>query len=102
MLLKPHLKLKKITDIEKRHLDMLGVDCLLLDIDNTVSTDHGTELVPGLEEWISAMKDADLILVIRDGKVAERGTHEELLAQKGYYWQTYCLQYGIPAESAEV
>lgn len=64
MLLKPHLKLKIITDIEKRHLDMLGVDCLLLDIDNTVSTDHGTELVPGLEEWIAAMKDAGIKLYI--------------------------------------
>lgn len=64
MLLKPHLKLKKITDIEKRHLDMLGVNCLLLDIDNTVSTDHGTELVPGLQEWISAMKNAGIKLYI--------------------------------------
>ena len=64
MLLKPHLKLKKITDIEKRHLDMLGVNCLLLDIDNTVSTDHGTELVPGLEEWIAAMKNAGIKLYI--------------------------------------
>ena len=64
MLLKPHLKLKRITDVEKRHLDMLGVNCLLLDIDNTVSTDHGTELVPGLEEWIAAMKDAGIKLYI--------------------------------------
>jgi ATP-binding cassette subfamily C protein len=34
--------------------------------------------------------DADLILVMQDGQVAERGTHEELLAKGGWYarmWQ---------------
>ena len=35
---------------------------------------------------------------VENGTVSERGTHEELLKQRGYYWQTYCLQYGIPME----
>ncbi|MBR4911061.1 MAG: HAD hydrolase-like protein [Clostridia bacterium] len=64
MLLKPHLKLNRITDIEKRHLDMLGVGCLLIDIDNTVSTDHGTELVGGLSLWITKMREAGVKLYI--------------------------------------
>ena len=51
-----------------------------------------------IAQRISSMRDADLILVIRDGRVTEHGTHKELLEQKGYYWQTYCLQYGIPME----
>ncbi|MER2056444.1 MAG: ABC transporter ATP-binding protein [Clostridia bacterium] len=46
---------------------------------------------------ISSMRDADLILVVQNGTVTERGTHEELLALNGYYWQTYCLQYGLMA-----
>ena len=46
------------------------------------------------------MRDADLILVLQDGKITERGTHQELLARRGYYRQTYCLQYGIPMQEA--
>ena len=45
-------------------------------------------------------RPAGKILVLRDGKITERGTHSELLARRGYYWQTYCLQYGIPMKEA--
>ena len=51
-----------------------------------------------IAQRISSMRDADLILVLQDGKITERGTHSELLAKRGYYWQTYCLQYGIPID----
>ncbi len=53
-----------------------------------------------IAQRISSMRDADLILVLQDGKIAERGTHRELLEKKGYYWQTYCLQYGISMKEA--
>ena len=53
-----------------------------------------------IAQRISSMRDADLILVIRDGRITERGTHRELLEQRGYYWQTYCLQYGLPVKEA--
>lgn len=43
---------------------------------------------------ISAVRHADEILVLEDGHVAERGTHEELLALQGLYYKTYQAQYG--------
>jgi ATP-binding cassette subfamily B protein len=47
------------------------------------------------------MRDADLILVLQNGRVTEQGTHQELLEHRGYYWQTYCLQYGLPMDGKE-
>jgi len=41
---------------------------------------------------LSAVRDADVIIVIEKGKIAERGTHEELLAQKGIYYGLYSQQ----------
>ena len=53
-----------------------------------------------IAQRISSMRDADLILVVEDGTVTEQGTHRELLEKRGYYWQTYCLQYGIPMDGS--
>jgi len=43
---------------------------------------------------ISSVKNADLILVLDEGRIAERGTHEELLALKGQYYSIFVNQYG--------
>lgn len=45
---------------------------------------------------ISSVKDADEIIILEEGKIAERGTHEELLRQNGLYYETYVSQYGEP------
>lgn len=42
---------------------------------------------------LSTIRDADLIAVIADGKVAEAGNHEELLAKKGHYYTLYQNQF---------
>ncbi|WP_143788776.1 ATP-binding cassette domain-containing protein, partial [Oenococcus oeni] len=41
---------------------------------------------------LSTIKDADLILVLDKGSVVERGTHRQLLAKKGYYYDLYKMQ----------
>ena len=41
---------------------------------------------------ISAVKNADEILILDDHKIAERGRHAELLAAKGRYYETWCVQ----------
>ena len=42
---------------------------------------------------LSTIKNADLILVMREGDIVEKGTHEELLAKKGFYADLYNSQF---------
>lgn len=42
---------------------------------------------------ISGVKDADIILFMKDGEVVEMGDHESLLKKKGYYYSVYCHQF---------
>lgn len=51
---------------------------------------------------ISAVRSADEIIILEDGKIAERGTHESLLLLKGYYYKTYMAQYGEHLENQDV
>lgn len=43
---------------------------------------------------ISAVRNADEIIVLKDGRIAERGTHNDLMSSKGMYYRTYLAQYG--------
>ncbi len=42
---------------------------------------------------LSTIVDADVILVVEDGKIIERGKHRELMKQKGHYYDLYTRQY---------
>ncbi|MBI4297370.1 MAG: ABC transporter ATP-binding protein [Chloroflexi bacterium] len=84
---------------------LLDPPILILD-DSTSSVDTETEqlirkalaqVIQGRTTFIiahrlSSLLQADLILVIEDGRILERGTHQELLDQKGKYRQIYDLQ----------
>ena len=49
---------------------------------------------------LSTVRNADLILVVQDGKIVEQGTHGELLKAKGYYYRLYTRQYEDEATSS--
>ncbi len=44
---------------------------------------------------LSTIKEADVILVMKDGAIIEQGTHEELLKNKGFYFKLYHSQFAI-------
>lgn len=51
-----------------------------------------------IAQRISAVQDADLILILDDGAIVEQGTHDTLVAQKGYYYDICTLQGVLEAE----
>ena len=48
---------------------------------------------------LSTIRDANKIIVLKGGVVAEEGTHDELLARGGVYAELYRIQFGTPAAS---
>jgi ATP-binding cassette subfamily B multidrug efflux pump len=50
---------------------------------------------------LSTIQDADLILVLHQGEIVERGTHQELLTQEGLYHKMYLLQQGAQQEISQ-
>jgi ATP-binding cassette subfamily B multidrug efflux pump len=55
---------------------------------------NGEHTVFIIAHRISSIKDADQILVVLNGSIAEHGTHDELVAQNGYYATVFNHQYG--------
>ncbi len=76
-------------DMETEHL-----------IQQTLKTFHDTTKII-IAHRISSVRSADEILVLNEGRIAERGTNETLLAGKGLYYETYMAQYGDYLEKRE-
>lgn len=53
--------------------------------------EHTTKII--IAHRISSVMHADEIIVLENGSIKERGTHETLMAAKGLYYQTYAAQY---------
>ena len=73
-------------------------------IQQGLNTTTANKTVCIIASRISSLRHADQIIVLRHGRIVERGTHEELLAANGYYAQTYRRQVGaaIAETGAEV
>ena len=63
------------------------------EIQKTLNELKGTTKVI-IAHRISAVRHADEIIYLENGKIAERGTHEQLIAKEGLYYETYMAQYG--------
>ncbi len=63
-MLKPDIKLRGITDITIELLKNHDIKALLLDVDNTMSTHHGTILTDGLMDWIAMMQQNGIKLMV--------------------------------------
>jgi len=46
----------------------------------------------GIAHRLSTITNADIILAVKDGKIVEQGTHAQLMARKGYYYELYMQQ----------
>lgn len=62
----------------------------------TVAMQGRTSLV--IAHRLSTIRQADIILVVKDGKIIERGTHDELINAHGYYFELYLKQFRDEAE----
>ena len=47
---------------------------------------------------ITAVKNADFIVILENGQITEQGTHKELLEKQGYYYKIYRIQQGLAGE----
>ena len=56
---------------------------------------HGQQTIVSVTHRLATARDADLIVVMSEGRVAEQGTHESLLAAKGVYARLWSQQSGF-------
>ena len=85
----------------------LAIDPAILILDDalaSVDTQTEEEILKNLRDFrkgrtcliishrVSSVKDADMIVVLAEGRIVERGTHESLIGIQGYYYDLYRRQ----------
>jgi len=70
-------------------------------IQSAIKNLSGDRTIVAIAHRLSTIREADMILVIHKGKIAERGTHEELLKLKGLYYKMYQAQDFANAELSD-
>ena len=61
---KPHIQLSSATEITVELLNEMGINCLILDVDNTLCLKKGEIILDGVFEWLKKMQDAGIKLII--------------------------------------
>jgi len=64
MLFKPHFQFNNICDITLDFLSKIGVDTLILDVDNTLCIKKGKVVLPNVMQWLDDMKKSGIKLII--------------------------------------
>ena len=69
-------------------------------IQNAIRNLAGKRTIVAIAHRLSTIREADMILVFHEGEIVERGTHEELLQQKGLYYKLHQAQDFTDSEAA--
>lgn len=77
-----------LLDEATSHLDAVTEDT----VDRNLNVQVGTRIV--IAHRLSTIQNADLILVLEDGRIVEKGRHQELMSRKGYYRDLVKIQIG--------
>ena len=72
MILLPDIKLERVTDITVELLKKYGIEALILDVDNTLSTHHGEILTDGLPQWLEYIKENGIRLTVLSNSKEKR------------------------------
>ena len=68
----PTLYRRRITDVTVEDVRRLGATCILLDVDNTLTTHDAPDLTDGVKAWLAAMRSAGFSLIIVSNNKAVR------------------------------
>ena len=79
-----------ILDEATSALDSITESRIMKNIDRLIQYERKTAII--ISHKLSTVKNADVIYVLKDGKIVEYGRHDDLIKQQQAYYQLWCLQ----------